>query len=84
MVDAVTRNYYREVQQPVWERLAEERLRVVEAKKKISGACYMTSSLAHRLHTWGVGNRGTGSKSVLHSSNSTTVGALINYASLKK
>ena len=71
MVDAVTRNHYREVQQPVWERLAEERLRVVEAKKKISGACYMTSSLAH---TWGVGNRGTDSKSVLHSSNSTTQG----------
>lgn len=73
MVDAVTRNHYREVQQPVWERLAEERLRVVEAKEKISGACYMTLAqlgilgvLVIEAQTLLYG------KSVLHCSNSTT------------
>ena len=51
VVDAVTRNHYREVQQPIWERLAEERLRVVEAKLKISGAYYMALSLEY-LGCW--------------------------------
>ena len=51
VVDAVTRNHYREVQQPIWERLAEERLRVVEAKLKISGAYYMALSLVY-LGCW--------------------------------